>query len=276
MCSSNKKNSYVNNLERENITATPAKKQCLEGNASKIAESTTCWRKWKKTAVEFDPKNRNSELSRQIAKDRKKDRAYIPPLHFFKDNSLEDEEVDLDGLDYDELHLAFEREKSPNGQQLECSFCEDWEKFNGVAANENDANRPAIMILQLAKVIYQDNDRYDEKNHAISLYSPVKKEVTIEKFFDGGIKKLVGSIRESGYDDDDVLETPPPTIGKGISIESNGIAGSEDEHVDTNTGGSGGSDKGKRTVIDLDEYDKEAALAKRSKKPMMAVKIEKP
>nr|GEU55242.1 replication protein A 70 kDa DNA-binding subunit B [Tanacetum cinerariifolium] len=52
-------------------------------------------------------------------------------------------------------------------QQLECYFYEDWaEKFNGVAANENDVNGPVIMILQRAKV----------------------------KYFNGG------SIRESGYE----------------------------------------------------------------------------
>ncbi|GJT04178.1 ATP-dependent DNA helicase PIF1-like protein [Tanacetum coccineum] len=118
MCPSNKRKSSVNKWERENLTATPAKKQYLERNASKIAKSTTCnnkvWRKWKKNVVEFDPKKRNSDLRRQIAKDRKKDRAYIPPLcFFFEDNSLEDDEEDLDCLDYDELHLAFDREKSP-------------------------------------------------------------------------------------------------------------------------------------------------------------------
>nr|GFA43485.1 hypothetical protein [Tanacetum cinerariifolium] len=56
-------------------------------NASKIAESSTGnmkgWMKWKKHGIEFDPKRRNSALRRQIAKDRKKARAYIPPLHFF-------------------------------------------------------------------------------------------------------------------------------------------------------------------------------------------------
>nr|GEV44313.1 replication protein A 70 kDa DNA-binding subunit B [Tanacetum cinerariifolium] len=46
---------------------------------------------------------------------------------------------------------------------------------------------------------YQEIDGYDEKNHSISLYSHVKKEITIEEFFVGGIKKMVGAIRESGY-----------------------------------------------------------------------------
>ncbi|GJZ37070.1 replication protein A 70 kDa DNA-binding subunit B, partial [Tanacetum coccineum] len=46
---------------------------------------------------------------------------------------------------------------------------------------------------------YLENDGEYEKNHAISLYSPMKKEVTIEEFFAGAIKKMVGSIRESGY-----------------------------------------------------------------------------
>ncbi|GJT91686.1 replication protein A 70 kDa DNA-binding subunit B [Tanacetum coccineum] len=52
-------------------------------------------------------------------------------------------------------------------------------------------NIPKILAFRQR---YQDNDGYDEKNHAISLYSPVKKVVTIEEFFAGGIKKLVGSI----------------------------------------------------------------------------------
>ncbi|GJY84779.1 hypothetical protein Tco_0498805 [Tanacetum coccineum] len=47
---------------------------------------------------------------------------------------------------------------------------------------------------------YSENDGEYEKNHAISLYSPMKKEVTIEEFFAGAIKKMVGSIRESGYE----------------------------------------------------------------------------
>ncbi|GJW56460.1 hypothetical protein Tco_0103191 [Tanacetum coccineum] len=65
-----------------------------------------------KHGVEFHPKKRNSALRRQIPKDRKKDHAYIPPLHLFEDKSLEEDDEDLDGLDYDEAHLAFNREKS--------------------------------------------------------------------------------------------------------------------------------------------------------------------
>nr|GEU44470.1 hypothetical protein [Tanacetum cinerariifolium] len=84
----------------------PDQKQCLEENASKIDESSTCnmkgWTKMKKHGVEFDPKKRNSALRREIAKDRTKARAYIPPLHFFEDNSREDsfysDEDDLDEL----------------------------------------------------------------------------------------------------------------------------------------------------------------------------------
>ncbi|GKC68969.1 replication protein A 70 kDa DNA-binding subunit B, partial [Tanacetum coccineum] len=47
---------------------------------------------------------------------------------------------------------------------------------------------------------YLENDGEYEKNHAISLYTPLKKEVTIEEFFNSAIKKMVGSIRESGYE----------------------------------------------------------------------------
>nr|GEU68957.1 hypothetical protein [Tanacetum cinerariifolium] len=121
MCPSNKRKSSLNKWEQNNNHETPSKKQCLEGNASKIAESSTRnmkgWTKWKKHGVEFDPKKRNSALPRQIAEDRKKARAYIPPLHLFEDKSREysfySDEDDLDGLDYDETHLAFDREKSP-------------------------------------------------------------------------------------------------------------------------------------------------------------------
>ncbi|GJU20815.1 replication protein A 70 kDa DNA-binding subunit B [Tanacetum coccineum] len=119
-----------------------------------------------------------------------------------------------------------------SGRQLECCFYEGWaEKFNDYA-NQNETTGPVVMILQLARVKYfndkasvsnclfstklylnedipeivafkqryLENDGEDEKNHAISLYSPMKKEVTIEEFFAGAIKKMVGSIRESGYE----------------------------------------------------------------------------
>ncbi|GJS63551.1 ATP-dependent DNA helicase PIF1-like protein [Tanacetum coccineum] len=39
--------------------------------------------------------------------------------------------------------------------------------------------------------------KMDPKNHTISLFSLVKKEITAEDFFKGGIKKMVGSIRDS-------------------------------------------------------------------------------
>ncbi|GKC02650.1 replication protein A 70 kDa DNA-binding subunit B [Tanacetum coccineum] len=73
------------------------------------------------------------------------------------------------------------------------------------------------------------------------------------------------------------IEETPKSKGKEIMGSNVVIAGNGNEHAANSAAGvSGGFDKGKRTVIDLDEYDKEEASAKRSKKPMMAVKIEKP
>nr|GEW92912.1 replication protein A 70 kDa DNA-binding subunit B [Tanacetum cinerariifolium] len=301
-----------------------------------------------------------------------------------------------------------------DGHQLECCFYEKWaEKFNSksiIHSNLDNANKPSLgnalfatklyindklPEIEAFKRRYQDNDGYDEKNHAISLYSPVKKEVTIDEFFADGIKKMVGSIRESGYgyeaivyakvhkihcengwtyigckqcgssakemdssqanstasgpkykvivrviddtgiaslllfddminkfvgipcyklkekdgvnaedifheelttnivEDNDMFQIPTPTIGASMSKlqyqdslpfniketpkskvkELMGlnvvIVGNGNEHASNSAASvSGGSDKGKRNVIDLDEYDKEEASAKRSKKPM--------
>nr|GEZ84976.1 hypothetical protein [Tanacetum cinerariifolium] len=98
------------------------RKQFVKGNSSKVRKSTEVekktWRPWKKHGVEFDPKKINKERHLKIVQDRKKDRAYIPPLQLFEDKSLEDSlysnEGDFDSLDYKEAHLALDPEKSPN------------------------------------------------------------------------------------------------------------------------------------------------------------------
>nr|GFD25364.1 hypothetical protein [Tanacetum cinerariifolium] len=91
--------------------------------------------------------------------------------------------------------------------------------------------------------------------------------------------------------DDDVLKTPAPTIGtsqsrlqyqdslhfnlevtspsakgKEVSISVAVKAGSGDHQSDESTGFVGSNGNGKRTVIDLDEYDKKAASENRAKK----------
>ncbi|GKD80777.1 replication protein A 70 kDa DNA-binding subunit B, partial [Tanacetum coccineum] len=99
-------------------------------------------------------------------------------------------------------------------------------------------------------------------------------------------------------DDDDVLETPAPTVGtkhsklqyqdslpfnlevtppsaKGKECASS-AKGNEDHQVDKAAVFVGSNGNGKRIVIDLDEYDDEAASANRAKKQFVAVKIEKP
>ncbi|GKE48297.1 hypothetical protein Tco_1479555 [Tanacetum coccineum] len=89
--------------------------------------------------------------------------------------------------------------------------------------DERDKSGIVVMILQLCKVKYfnalystklstLDNDipeivafrkRYSEKegfdpeNHSIVQFTSVKKEVTVEDFFRGGVKTMVGHIRDS-------------------------------------------------------------------------------
>ncbi|GJZ94612.1 replication protein A 70 kDa DNA-binding subunit B [Tanacetum coccineum] len=87
-------------------------------------------------------------------------------------------------------------------------------------------------------------------------------------------------------DEDDVLETPAPTVGKevansvsvnlqvtppspkGKEVASSTLvnAGNGDHQSDMSAGFEGSNGNGKRTVIDLDEYDEEAAAANRAKK----------
>ncbi|GKA93845.1 hypothetical protein Tco_0815831, partial [Tanacetum coccineum] len=102
-------------------------------------------------------------------------------------------------------------------------------------------------------------------------------------------------------DDDDVLETPAPTVGtrhsklqyqdslpfnlevtppsaKGKEVASSASVEAEngDHQSDMSAGFVGSNGNGKRIVIDLDEYVKEAAAANRAKKQLVTVKIEKP
>ncbi|GKF42199.1 hypothetical protein Tco_0125541 [Tanacetum coccineum] len=100
------------------------KKKCVEPETSTITESSKDAvnikglevKPWRKTGVELDYKKANKESRLQIAKDRKKDRAYIPPLNLFEDHSHDDsfysDEENFEGLDYEDAHLGFDPEKS--------------------------------------------------------------------------------------------------------------------------------------------------------------------
>ncbi|GJY38458.1 hypothetical protein Tco_0424822 [Tanacetum coccineum] len=61
-----------------------------------------------------------------------------------------------------------------------------------------------------------------------------------------------------------------------FTISAARIAGNRDQQPEDSVGGLGSNGNGKRNVIDLDEYDEEEASAKRAKKQLVAVKIEKP
>ncbi|GJS73918.1 hypothetical protein Tco_0706759 [Tanacetum coccineum] len=223
-----------------------------------------------------------------------------------------------------------------------------------------NVNIPEIVAF---KQRYLHNDGEDEKNHGISLYSPVKKEVTIEEsmkqlcmpkytrstmkmggltlaakdvlgiityqapkgflnklwwsckrtmklieavgpkykvivrvidetcsasllLFDDMIHKLVKMMSENPEfikhfkkdfitedDDDDVLETPAPTVvtppspkGKEVASSTLVNAGNGDHQSDMSASFEGSNGNGKRTVIDLDEYDEEATTANIAKK----------
>ncbi|PWA86519.1 hypothetical protein CTI12_AA140430 [Artemisia annua] len=124
------------------------------------------------------------------------------------------------------------------GAQLECCFFDDWiKKLDAVSTHQSDSVTPVVMILQLARVKYfnkkpsinpavfstklyidedlpeihafrkryQEVDGYDATKTAISVYTPVKKEDTPEEFFAGGIKKMVGCIRESAWEYDCIV-----------------------------------------------------------------------
>ncbi|PWA84414.1 replication protein A 70 kDa DNA-binding subunit C [Artemisia annua] len=124
------------------------------------------------------------------------------------------------------------------GAQLECCFFDDWiNKLDAVSNHQNESLTPVVMILQLASVKYfnkkpsinpavfstklyidedlpeihafrkryQEVDGYDATKTAISVYTPVKKEDTPEEFFAGGIKKMVGCIRESAWEYDCIV-----------------------------------------------------------------------
>lgn len=42
-------------------------------------------------------------------------------------------------------------------------------------------------------------DGYVEKNIVLNIFSPSKKEITADEFFENAVRKMVGSIRESEY-----------------------------------------------------------------------------
>ncbi|GKD28809.1 hypothetical protein Tco_1239587 [Tanacetum coccineum] len=88
--------------------------ELLQGGRGKMVWSD--WLADQNRLDQLDYKKANKESRLQIAKDRKKDRAYIPPLNLFEDHSHDDsfysDEENFEGLDYEDAHLGFDPEKS--------------------------------------------------------------------------------------------------------------------------------------------------------------------
>ncbi|PWA74463.1 nucleic acid-binding, OB-fold protein [Artemisia annua] len=118
-----------------------------------------------------------------------------------------------------------------DGVTLDCCFFDGWvDRFNSLAQQLN-AMKNVVMILQNGKVkyfngkpsvsngafatklylndnipeintfrkMYQEMDGYVEKNTVLNIFSPSKKEITADKFFENAVRKMVGSICESEY-----------------------------------------------------------------------------
>ncbi|PWA58001.1 replication protein A 70 kDa DNA-binding subunit B [Artemisia annua] len=118
-----------------------------------------------------------------------------------------------------------------DGVTLDCCFFDGWvDRFNSLAQQLN-AMKNVVMILQIGKVkyfngkpsvsngafatklylndnipeintfrkMYQEMDGYVEKNIVLNIFSPSKKEITADEFFENAVRKMVGSIRESEY-----------------------------------------------------------------------------
>ncbi|GJT93230.1 hypothetical protein Tco_1082075 [Tanacetum coccineum] len=124
-------------------------------------------------------------------------------------------------------------------------------------------------------------DEYFNGEHQVVLKSsagkmPTKIELTLEQSQQG--------VSNDVLDEDDVLETPaltasvtPPSAkGKEVASSASVEAGNRDHQSDMSVGFVGSNGNGKHTVIDLDEYDEEAAATNRAKKQLVTVKIEKP
>ncbi|PWA86686.1 replication protein A 70 kDa DNA-binding subunit B [Artemisia annua] len=117
------------------------------------------------------------------------------------------------------------------GVTLDCCFFDGWvDRFNSLAKQLNSMKN-VVMILQIGKVkyfngkpsvsngafatklylndnipeintfrkMYQEMDGYVEKNIVLNIFSPSKKEITADEFFENAVRKMVGSIRESEY-----------------------------------------------------------------------------
>nr|GEY38798.1 replication protein A 70 kDa DNA-binding subunit B [Tanacetum cinerariifolium] len=54
-----------------------------------------------------------------------------------------------------------------------------------------------ILYYLLVEKMYQEVDGYDERRHTITLWSPTRKEITLEVFFSAAVRKMVGSIHDS-------------------------------------------------------------------------------
>nr|GEV98466.1 hypothetical protein [Tanacetum cinerariifolium] len=98
-----------------------------------------------------------------------------------------------------------------------------------------------------------------QKNHSIALFFPVKKEVTADEFLKGAIKKMVGDVDNIPFNLD---ESPLNADGSSKGNESYEDGEGSSKATEEDRGDSG---SGKRIIIDLDDYDEEAAIAKRGK-----------
>ncbi|PWA68382.1 replication protein A 70 kDa DNA-binding subunit B [Artemisia annua] len=75
-----------------------------------------------------------------------------------------------------------------DGGKLECCFFDAWaDKFTKLAEISD----------KVGHAVYADIDGYDPKKHTITVFSPAKKILTPEEFFERAVKKSVGSIRDT-------------------------------------------------------------------------------
>ncbi|GJT32285.1 replication protein A 70 kDa DNA-binding subunit B [Tanacetum coccineum] len=72
-----------------------------------------------------------------------------------------------------------------DGVKLECCFFDAWAKKFDNFYEQRESLGHVVMILQLAKVKYTLVEGYDPKQKIISLFSPVKRELTPQEFFQG-------------------------------------------------------------------------------------------
>ncbi|PWA44636.1 replication protein A 70 kDa DNA-binding subunit B [Artemisia annua] len=77
--------------------------------------------------------------------------------------------------------------------------------FNGKPSVSNGAFATKLYLndnipeINTFRKIYQEMDGYVEKNIVLNIFSPSKKEINADEFFENAVRKMVGSIRESEY-----------------------------------------------------------------------------